>query len=124
MRYALHSAAQRGSTLRVRSSACSTTNSELNFCSRPRSQLLTLLYVTYVLSVAPAKKVGAAALLAVLTVSTFVFLHELYTGDAATYATYATSDSAVAALAASHEVTGVQNGESPFAPAGLCCSVL
>jgi hypothetical protein len=49
-------------------------------------ELFGILYSAYVILAAPAKKLGAAGIVAVLTASTFIFLHELYVGDAATFA--------------------------------------
>jgi hypothetical protein len=43
-------------------------------------QLFVILYTAYVTLKAPAKRVGAAALLAVLTTSTFLFSDSVYVG--------------------------------------------
>ena len=44
-------------------------------------EIAAILYGAYVVLKAPGKKVGAAAILAVLTTTTFLFCHELYTGE-------------------------------------------
>jgi len=43
------------------------------------------LYSAYVILQAPAKKLGAVGIAAVLTASTFLACHEIYTGDATTF---------------------------------------